>query len=222
MSDEFAVIDERRRFSERRLEAIRSEIDKLPVIHDLTELCIYVTGSFGRLEASEHSDLDVFFVHGGSSCSPVPRIKKTLLDADLIRAVQKLEFPQFSNDGEYLVVHYIEDIIDNLGGPKDDFQNHFTARLLLLLESKSLFNSDFYKQVMKRIVDSYFRDYGDHDDSFRPVFLINDIIRFWRTLCLNYEHRRNRPDDDESKKNKNHLAKPEAQVQPFVDMFMRR
>ena len=120
-------------------------------------------------------------------------IKKTLLDADLIRAAQELRFPDFSNDGEYLEVHYIDDILNNLGGPRDDFQNHFTARLLLLLESRPLYNESFYENVMKKIIYSYYRDYHDHEDSFSPIFLINDIIRFWRTLCLNYEHRRESP-----------------------------
>ena len=38
---------------------------------------------------------------------------------------------------------------------------------------------------------TYFRDYEHHPKDFRPTFLINDIIRFWKTLCLNYEHKRN-------------------------------
>lgn len=30
----------------------------------------------------------------------------------------------------------------------------------------------------------------DNAASFRPIFLLNDILRFWRTLTLNYEHDR--------------------------------
>ena len=131
MSDEIREITKRAEFSRSRLELIRDRITKLDVLSELPRLCIYVTGSFGRLEASEHSDLDVFFIHEGSCVrDAVPRIRKTLLDADLIRAAQDLEFPdRFSNDGQYLKIHYINDILDNLGGPRDDFNNHFTARL---------------------------------------------------------------------------------------------
>ncbi len=43
---------------------------------------------------------------------------------------------------------------------------------------------------MSRIVGFYYRDFEDHADSFLPTFLINDILRFWRTLTLNYEHHR--------------------------------
>ena len=222
MNDEFRVIAQRCDFSKKRLAEIRTRIDKFEVLNDRPCLCIYVTGSFGRLEASKYSDLDIFFIHEGSSCHScsMPRIKKTLLDADLIRAAQELRFPDFSNDGEYLEVHYIDDILNNLGGPRDDFQNHFTARLLLLLESRPLYNESFYENVMKKIIYSYYRDYHDHEDSFSPIFLINDIIRFWRTLCLNYEHRRNRlPDDNELKKNKNHLANLKLKFSRLVTCY---
>jgi len=36
---------------------------------------------------------------------------------------------------------------------------------------------------------TYYRDADDRPD-FLPAFLINDITRFWKTLCLNYEHSR--------------------------------
>ena len=36
----------------------------------------------------------------------------------------------------------------------------------------------------------YFADFERNRDTFRPTFLLNDILRFWRTLTLNYEHKR--------------------------------
>ena len=205
MSNELALLSSRRDFSTEKLAGLGSRIEKIDVLREMPDLCIYVTGSFGRLEASKHSDLDLFFIHKGAfKSNPVPRIQKTLLDADLIRITRDSSFPDFSNDGEYLTVHYLDDIRDAIGGPYDDFKNYFTARMLLLLESRSLYNKDFYACILKTIVESYYRDYHDHETSFRPVFLINDIMRFWRTLCLNYEHRRNRPSDSD-KKNRSFL-----------------
>lgn len=142
MSNEITEITMRAQFSRSRLEQIRDRIAESDAFGELHRLCIYVTGSFGRLEASKHSDLDVFFIHEGSyTTDAVPRIQKILLDADLIRAAQNLGFPEFSNDGQYLQIHYIDDILHHLGGPKDDFNNYFTARLLLLLESHPLSSS---------------------------------------------------------------------------------
>ncbi len=197
MSDPLDRLSSRRDYSKRRLEEVRSRVEGIVKGDVFPDLCIYVTGSFGRLEASEYSDLDLFFVHRGSSSSnSIPRIRKTLLDADLIRAVQDLQFPEFSNDGEYLTVHYLDDIRGAMGGPDDDFRNFFTARLLLLLESQPLFNDVLYEGILKEIIDSYWRDYPNHEASFRPLFLTNDIMRFWRTLCLNYEYRRNHAAED--------------------------
>jgi hypothetical protein len=45
---------------------------------------------------------------------------------------------------------------------------------------------------MKQTIDFYYSDYLANRGTFRPTFLINDILRFWRTLCLNYEHKRSR------------------------------
>ena len=207
MNDRFESLSSRRDYAKRRLDEFRSRIANTKVLDSLPDLCIYVTGSFGRLEASNHSDLDLFFIDkGASKDKPISWINKTLLDADLIKAVEELEFPEFSNDGEYLSVHYLEDIKKTLGGRDDDFENHFTARLLLLLESRPLHNEDGYNNILQEIVNSYYRDFDDHETSFRPVFLINDILRFWRTLCLNYEYRRNRLVDDEDGGNKSHLV----------------
>jgi len=66
----------------------------------------------------------------------------------------------------------------------------FTARLLLLLESRCLFNEPVYEEVIGSFVGEYFRDYEGREDAFLPVFLVNDIVRYWRTVCLNYEHSR--------------------------------
>jgi len=47
----------------------------------------------------------------------------------------------FSNDGEFLRILYLEDMLEQLGGREDDYLNYFTARMLLLLESKPLYKT---------------------------------------------------------------------------------
>ena len=113
-----------------------------------------------------------------------------------------MSFPALSNDGEFLQLLSLNEALNCLGGRDDDHKNHFTTRMLLLLESRPMYNSDVYWLSIKRIVESYFRDYPDHVTDFRPIFLVNDICRFWKTLCLNYEHKRNQPATDEIKKRK--------------------
>lgn len=152
--------------------------------------CVYITGSFGRGEASKYSDLDLFIVGLGTKKDrALPRLEEICIKADLIEATRDLEFPEFSGDGQYLE-HYAEDeLIGALGQPEDDASNTFTARLLLLLESQAVLGSAVYEQIVKDVLAAYWRDYEDHKNEFIPAFLANDILRLWRTLCVNYEAR---------------------------------
>jgi hypothetical protein len=193
------LIQERRRFSDKRLTQFCRGISRIPLLNRDKDLCIYVTGSFGRCEASPHSDVDLFFVKLGSSKKPISRLVKTQIDSALIQAADRMGFPPFSRDGEFLTPHYLDDILKVMGSPGDDYSNCFTARMLLLLESRSVFNERVYIEVIRKLVAAYFRDESGHERDFRPVFLVNDILRYWKTLCLNYECRRNEPEDREEK-----------------------
>jgi len=71
-----------------------------------------------------------------------------------------------------------------------------------MLESKPILNDDIYEQCLEKILNHYYRDQTGKR-SFRPLFLLNDILRYWRTLCLNYEERRHDPNRPWRKKNVN-------------------
>ena len=213
------LIDERKRVSEDRINLFKDAVLSLPRISNHADLCIYVTGSFGRLEASEYSDLDLFFVkesdpgNDEESC-----VHDSLMDA-LKSKCRDMGFPEFSGDSEYLEVHYLKDMRDNLGGRDDDYQNLFTARLLLLLESLPIYNELLYENVLGEITSSYFRDYEDHEEDFHPTFLVNDILRFWKTLCLNYEHRRNAPAANEEETRKSSLRNLKLKFSRMLTCF---
>lgn len=192
--------------SKDRLQRFASGLADYPAATAQPDLCLYVTGSFGRLEASQYSDLDLFFIQTSKGIkTDIGRIPSILMSADLIRLARTHKYPEFSRDGEFLKVHQLRDILDHLGSPEDDHRNLFTARMLLLLESRPVHNQPVYDDAIQKIVGAYFRDYHDHSETFRPVFFANDLIRFWKTLCLNYEHRRNRPTTDPEKKASSHL-----------------
>lgn len=186
------VLRDRRKFCVERIPRISKSLLRHSAAYIPDHLCAYVTGSYGRLEASQHSDIDIFFVLNDVDFpQPLPRINEHHIFSDLAKVCRELRFPEFSNDGEYLRVHALKNVLGNVGNPSDDFSNNFTARMLLLLESKPLVNEETYDQILKKIVGDYWRDYPDHDTDFRPVFFMNDVVRFWKTLCLNYESKRN-------------------------------
>jgi hypothetical protein len=160
-------------------------------------LAIYVTGSFGRLEARfpKGSDLDLFFLYGPDDGSDKTRLSQLTwfeLAGEVIKIARDLDFEDFSRDGAFLQVHNVWHIGRQLGSQHEDAENGFTARLLLLLESRYVLNETLYERFMSETIGFYYGDYPANRDTFRPTFLINDILRFWRTLCLNYEYKRNR------------------------------
>jgi hypothetical protein len=185
------VQETRRDYSLRRLSDLSDRLE--PVLPHLADqpLCVYATGSYGRLEAWKGSDADLFFLY--DSAAPDARFPFTTfvrLAACLIDAIDDLGFPPFTGDGKYLDVSYVSQMEKVLGSPDDDSLNAFTARMLLLLESRPVHDPDLHRRLLDRVLSFYYRDFSDHADAFIPVFLTNDILRFWRTLTLNYEHNR--------------------------------
>lgn len=119
-----------------------------------------------------------------------PRTGSLRMFGKVIETIDSLRFPKFSNDCEYLVILNASDLLSNLGSRTDDHANYFTARMLMLLESQCLFGDEIYENVLASVVESYFRDFPKHQETFTPVFLLNDICRYWKTLLLNYENKR--------------------------------
>lgn len=183
------LIDDRRLRTSERLESLKGRLGRASEVLQ-GKACVYLTGSVARGEAGEHSDLDLFIVgleeNGQRKLSKLDEI---IVKAELIRESRELKFPDFSGDGEYLVHYTVGTLRKNLGDPKDDAENTFTARLLLLLESHPLLGEPAYNRVIEEVIAAYWRDYAEHADEFVPAFLANDIVRMWKTFCVNYEAR---------------------------------
>ena len=184
---------------------------KLAQVHDLLKerkdlfqdrkIAAYLAGSLGRGDVGKFSDLDLFLMTTRPDSE-----RKWLEDLEIlsfiVRINERLGYGPFSNDGEYLKVYSLEKMLEALGAPQDDSENLFTARMLLLLEARCVCNQPLYDEIVDKILQHYFRD-SRGKSTFRPLFLLNDLLRYWRTLCLNYELIRDNPDKPWRKKNIN-------------------
>ncbi len=169
-------------------------VEKLPQVDAISIFC---AGSTARNEAGTNSDLDLFILHKQKRSSEklsienaptgLSRLDEFVLYSELIRINSELGLPEFSNDGEFLRVYSVSDMSRVIGMTRDDHDNLFTARILLLLESRVLFNEPLYRSAIDEICSVYFRDDKVGNTPFRPYFLLNDLLRYWRTVCLNYE-----------------------------------
>ena len=183
------LLETRRSETKSRFEQLQRELSRAAEIA-ADRACVYATGSFARGEATKYSDLDLFIVGLGDKARPeLSYLDETCLKANLIEATRSLGIPDFSGDGEYLIHYTDQELVETLGKPHDDASNTFTARLLLLLESKPVIGDAVYEKTVSNVVAAYWRDYEDHKGDFLPAFLTNDILRLWRTFCVNYEAR---------------------------------
>jgi predicted nucleotidyltransferase len=196
------LLEERRSETQSRFDQLKGELvaaEKLAA----GKACIYATGSFGRGEASKYSDLDLFIVgRGEKNRRELSKLEEICIEADLIEITQKLRIPEFSGDGEYLVHYTEQELIETLGKSHDDATNTFTARLLLLLESTPILGDSIYRKTIADVVAAYWKDYPDHKNEFSPAFLANDILRLWRTFCVNYEARTSTEPEEKRAKRK--------------------
>lgn len=184
--------------SQKMLIRLQEELSHaLPEKYKNHGVCIYACGSLGRLEFGNASDLDAFYIVDSlkEGCNgPIPKVDREEFFSVIRRINSMLDFPPPSKGGKYLVFTPREDLFD-IGSQEEDSKNSYTARMLLLLESKPLYNKQVYDKLIEDVVDQYFIDYPDHTENFNPLYLMNDIKRYWYTLCLNYENRRNKNDD---------------------------
>lgn len=205
-----AVMERNAEQSLERLAALRTDLaERLDRSLDSSasnKIAIYATGSLARLEANSHSDLDAFFyVLGTAEKDRLNTVDEVCVFHNVICASREISFPDFSNGGEYLHFQYLDDVVDNIGSRQDDYINGLTSRMLLILESKYIYNQQNYIDSKTKVVERYFADFHDHRKEFRPIFILNDVLRFWRTLCLNYEHGREWRNGDRLDRARGHL-----------------
>lgn len=196
------------------VESFQSEMK--PFEHVFQHGCCYVTGSIARDEANEYSDLDLFIMDSlpdGNIEYPgmTPRLnslEQSHLLSTIDHARHKVGFRKFSQGGRFLTCHAFDKMIDAIGNAEDDFSNRFTARMLLLLNSRPLVNSEAYHRARDLVIARYWRQEPDPEVPFYPVFLLNDIRRWWGIVLLNFEY--NNPpaaSGDESPEGRNRRAK---------------
>ena len=134
-------------------------------------------GSYARREATIGSDLDFYvMVPELESCEP-----EWFEDAKIAIAAVVNKPPSAGGAFESLI--RIEDLLNNFGGDKDTNQT-ITRRMLYLLEGEFLSNEAEFKAIRRKIIERYVS--GTREDHHITQYLLNDIIRYWRTITVDY------------------------------------
>lgn len=163
-----------------------------PTPHDL-ELGMVAFGSLARQELSrDASDFD----HAIVAYRPVERPEdiqqyrlagmKAQLDVGLGTPGQTRLF------GGVITA---SDMINRIGLEDDTNRSH-TQRMLYLEESVSIIDAVSHERTLRSIIRRYLVDYRNNEPAEGltkrgvPRFLLNDVVRYWRTVAVDYQAKR--------------------------------
>lgn len=152
------------------------------ILHDPLgngDVSFVVFGSLAREEWTQASDVDWTLLIDGQA-NP-----EHLTIAQSIKGVlKKNDFSEPGGTGVFGNLSFSHEIIHQIGGQNDTNRNT-TQRILLLLESIPLgTHSEAFERVISGVLDRYVED--DPASRRMPRFLLNDIIRFWRTIAVDF------------------------------------
>ena len=165
------LIDDSRRFL---VERVSSD---LPVD-------VVVFGSIAREEATTASDLDYLVVTHGLLEDPGSGVREVIEALEQLRDVELgLDAP--GDTGIFGKLVAAPDLVERIG-LEDDTNPHHTRRILLLTESASILSQDRHERLLRAIVRRYLADYRQPKTGV-PRFLLNDVLRYWRTLAVDYQ-----------------------------------
>jgi predicted nucleotidyltransferase len=149
---------------------------------------LVVFGSLARGEWTRGSDLDWTYLVDGQANSDHLVIAQRI--NGVLRA-HKDEFRSPGQTGTFGNMAFSHELIHQIGGQSDTNKN-MTQRILLLLESVPIGNAtQAYDRVIKGVINRYLEE-DTHlltRDGKRyrvPRFLLNDIVRFWRTMAVDF------------------------------------
>jgi hypothetical protein len=149
----------------------RPSLQQLPHNEDVA---IVLMGSWGRSEVTSGSDDDYMVLVSGESRDDV-RPSKAEIETILDRAPGKQGI-----FGEPVLSRVMIEKI----GLEEDSNTNLSRRMLFLLESIDATNSHVADTARDQLLDRYL-DQSVKD--FRPPrFLLNDVIRYWRTMCVDF------------------------------------
>lgn len=166
------------RFQQEALSFLRSEA---PALDEPVDVVIF--GSYAREEASPGSDLDYLVVpHGLAKDVNATRTLRRAV-AELL-SHEGIAAPGPTNIFGRVVA--APDLTERIGLTDDTNASH-SRRVLLMQESASMYRPELHAALLRAIAERYLVDYKKHGVA---RFLVNDVVRYWRTIAVDYQAKR--------------------------------
>jgi len=154
-----------------RLAERRPFLAQLP--HD-EDVAIVLMGSWGRSEVTSGSDDDYMVLVSGDMRDDV-RPSKAEIETILDRAP--------GSQGIFGEPVHSRLLIEKIG-LEEDSNSNLSRRMLFLLESADASNPHVADAARDQLLARYLDESIKNDRP--PRFLLNDVIRYWRTMCVDF------------------------------------
>lgn len=155
---------------------------------------LVLCGSFARWEMVSDSDCDWTLLINGVVSNSHTKTARTIEEIIKNAERNKRGLHSPGSSGIFGNISFSHNLVHQIGGGPDTNDN-LTRRILMLLESRPLSLSEadrsdqVWREVVRNILARYFQEevHFSPDGSRRvPRFLLNDITRYWRTICVDY------------------------------------
>ncbi len=151
------------------------------VMGDDDRFIVGVNGSYARREVTGGSDVDLFVLFRKDAVKEAQE-RQTKLRARLEEEGFKMPAP----GGVFSSPLTVGMLTQTIGG-MDDSNEYITRRMLLLLEGEWIYNQPEFDRARFRLLEQYVSASIRSDQIC--LFLLNDIIRYWRTICVDFEYK---------------------------------
>jgi predicted nucleotidyltransferase len=144
-----------------------------PLVRD-PDTAVVLFGSWGRSELTAGSDDDWLILVDG-----VPRAVVEPAGDSIGAALGRKP----GTTGLFGDIAFTSELVGKIG-LEDDTNRNLTRRMLLMLESVAAAGEDAHRAARDRVLDGYLQ--GDVKDHRPPRFFLNDVIRYWRTITVDF------------------------------------
>lgn len=150
--------------------------DRLASVEVDSEATVVLMGSWGRHEVTSESDDDFMVLFEGSERSDARPSIQSVADALGGRP---------PGAEEIFGVHvWLEDLREKIGRDEDSNAN-LTRRMLFVLESVPVCGNPVHQRARSALLEGYLA--ANVKDHRPPRFMLNDLIRYWRTIAVDFE-----------------------------------
>lgn len=165
-------------FSEEKIAELRGVLAAALPPSSLVVTC----GSYARREASETSDMDYYSI----ATDLCDKSKQGEVDEIIVNAIKNSIGIMPADQGAFATNIDRADLLNNYGGSLDSNLT-ITRRMLYILEGEYLTCEDEFRRLRREIIERYV-NHTPHDYQL-AFYLLNDIVRYWRTLAVDYANK---------------------------------